>query len=1130
MSAPTEIQLVEVKASVYTHENGDWVAKDAGQSRLWIFFNQSSNLYRIIGRSLENNTFNLNYTIKPDLLSNPGGEFQKNVSAESIFVQFKYRDTYVGLSFFDEPSLDKFYTELEKVVQILNNPQRAPSPNPASVAAAPAQNNANPANRQCLATVTGGATTTGTGGFNGSLSMGSAALGRGRGGASGQQLTRTISGNMQNENVTPPGSARGPVVSSDPTDIRQRSTSVAVPTGVGRGAGMPGMGRGTDTGRMLAGSTSMDQSTGPAIRTQNGITAVRPISVQMQKAPGADLVGRSNSAYAPALPNRFEGGGSAPGTPSEEVRSTPRTNSMSSSNGGILGIDITTTDMNSLGPRDKRVKEIYTTEVTYVQQLGYMCEYYRFAESDKEAKNLFAAGDLTTLFSNIKYIRDFNKSLLDEFESRLKNWDPPGVQTCIGDVFLNKWKTGDDAFLRKYSEYCANLKQANALYEKMLKNKKIANWFNLRAAANHGQVLGALLITPLQRVTRYVMLLKEIVSHTDASHPDYKNLEEAREYILQINTQINQRVLSSDSSTAVQDLSKQIPGIAQLLNKQRQLIKHGPVTIRANTQYNYMLLFSDICVFAAPMVGKKNKLQMSDDKIQLESCWVDDLNEIQANANGTTTGAETIWQLYTPENQYQLMSESKEDKINWVNKFRENINTCCLNAGCNKPGGIRQFKHIWPSKIACYDGEWLEAKPHGYGKRMWDNKNEYEGNFVKDRCEGFGKMKYNTGEVYEGEWVKDKPHGQGTLKTREYEYVGQWNSGKKTGNGTITYTLGYVFEGSFAEDKFNGFGKLTCNDGTFYEGEYKDDKFCGQGKLQSHEGYYEGGFEDGMRSGYGKMTWFSGNWTYEGGWKADNRHGKGTYQKGDASYIYEGDWVEDKQEGNGKITLANGAGGIYEGGVKDGKKFGEGVHQTYVGTYTGSFADDKKTGKGKFLYPDGSSYEGEWQNDVHFGTGTQTEADGSKYHGKWMKGQRQGMGLFLYKDGSKYTGNWVSNKKSGEGVFETANGRVKYTGAWLNDRREGEGTMVMKYETGGEYEYRGGWKGDMREGKGVEKHGDGRVYEGMWKNDRKDGEGKLQKGPGSEELRMEFKDGLLVQPFMNEAPPDIVMPRFLARC
>ena len=81
-------------------------------------------------------------------------------------------------------------------------------------------------------------------------------------------------------------------------------------------------------------------------------------------------------------------------------------------------------------------------------------------------------------------------------------------------------------------------------------------------------------------------------------------------------------------------------------------------------------------------------------------------------------------------------------------------------------------------QILVYEGDWLNGRPHGYGK------------------------KYDKGRlIYEGEWQNDKRHGYGK------EYV----------NGLLQY------EGDFQEDKRHGNGKLFQPDGTIsYEGQFRN--------------------------------------------------------------------------------------------------------------------------------------------------------------------------------------------------------------------------------------------------------------------------------------------------------------------
>jgi hypothetical protein len=61
------------------------------------------------------------------------------------------------------------------------------------------------------------------------------------------------------------------------------------------------------------------------------------------------------------------------------------------------------------------------------------------------------------------------------------------------------------------------------------------------------------------------------------------------------------------------------------------------------------------------------------------------------------------------------------------------------------------------------DGDWVEDKFTGQGKRTFPNGDVYNGDWQAWYMEGKGTMVYADGKKYEGEWVHDKRHGTGSL-------------------------------------------------------------------------------------------------------------------------------------------------------------------------------------------------------------------------------------------------------------------------------------------------------------------------------------------------------------------------------
>jgi hypothetical protein len=169
-----------------------------------------------------------------------------------------------------------------------------------------------------------------------------------------------------------------------------------------------------------------------------------------------------------------------------------------------------------------------------------------------------------------------------------------------------------------------------------------------------------------------------------------------------------------------------------------------------------------------------------------------------------------------------------------------------------------------------YDGEWRGDYRHGRGKFAAVGSYKYIGQWRDDLRHGRGKCELATGSTYDGEWRDDQYHGKGVLKTATFEYVGDFEGGRRKGQGVCKFTdLGEEYRGAFDEDAENGKGKRLYADGTIYQGEW-----C-----------------DGKRHGKGACTYANGD-EYQGEWVRDERHGYGVCVFADGTK-YRGEWERD---------------------------------------------------------------------------------------------------------------------------------------------------------------------------------------------------------------------------------------------
>jgi FYVE/RhoGEF/PH domain-containing protein 5/6 len=76
-----------------------------------------------------------------------------------------------------------------------------------------------------------------------------------------------------------------------------------------------------------------------------------------------------------------------------------------------------------------------------------------------------------------------------------------------------------------------------------------------------GLDLDSLLITPVQRIPRYKLLLKELVKHTSDSHPDKKNLNDALQKMTEIANIVNDSMKNNQSAKIYDYLLETVKGL-----------------------------------------------------------------------------------------------------------------------------------------------------------------------------------------------------------------------------------------------------------------------------------------------------------------------------------------------------------------------------------------------------------------------------------------------------------------------------------------------------------------------------------------------------------------------------------------
>ena len=193
--------------------------------------------------------------------------------------------------------------------------------------------------------------------------------------------------------------------------------------------------------------------------------------------------------------------------------------------------------------------ELILTEQAYVRDLQILLEMFFYP-----LQKAISSAEMGLVFSNIEDIVYGNSLLLSELEGRQLEQDY--VIDRLGDILLRH----RDIFI-PYIVYCGRQQQANQyLQEKVAKDRTFAGLLEKCRQQESCKNLDLLsfLLLPMQRITRYPLLLKQILHYTPKTSLDHTELVLALVSIENVTEQSNEAARQNENIMKLKQLQKQI--------------------------------------------------------------------------------------------------------------------------------------------------------------------------------------------------------------------------------------------------------------------------------------------------------------------------------------------------------------------------------------------------------------------------------------------------------------------------------------------------------------------------------------------------------------------------------------------
>lgn len=331
------------------------------------------------------------------------------------------------------------------------------------------------------------------------------------------------------------------------------------------------------------------------------------------------------------------------------------------------------------------LNEILGTERDYVGTLRFLQSAFlhriRQNVADSVEKGL-TEENVKVLFSNIEDILEVHKDFLAALEYCLQ--PEPQSQHELGNVFL-KFK---DKFC-VYEEYCSNHEKALRLLVELNKIPTVRA-FLLSCMLLGGRKttdipLEGYLLSPIQRICKYPLLLKELAKRTPGKHPDHPAVQSALQAMKTVCSNINETKRQMEKLEALEQLQSHIEGWegSNLTDICTQLLLQGTLLkiSAGNIQERAFFLFDNLLVYCkrkSRVTGSKKSTKRTKSingslyifrgRINTEVMEVENVEDGTADYHSNGYTVTNGWKIHnTAKNKWFVcMAKTAEEKQKWL--------------------------------------------------------------------------------------------------------------------------------------------------------------------------------------------------------------------------------------------------------------------------------------------------------------------------------------------------------------------------------------------------------------------------------------------------------------------------------
>ncbi|XP_013413935.1 intersectin-1 [Lingula anatina] len=328
--------------------------------------------------------------------------------------------------------------------------------------------------------------------------------------------------------------------------------------------------------------------------------------------------------------------------------------------------------------RQNCIQELLSTEESYNADMSIVLDV--FYRPLAEAKVLTLA-ELDSIFVNWKELIVCNTKLNKSMRVRKKMSGSAPIH-IIGDILCENLP-----HLTPYIRFCSRQLTAATLIQKKTENSPQFKEVAKKCSTDHrtkGMPLSSFLLKPMQRITKYPLMIEKILKYTPEEHPDYQYCLDALQAAKELCDQVNEGVREQENSSKLEWIQNhvQCEGLPEKITFNsvtnclgpRKLLYSGTIYKAKSNKELVGFLFNDFLLLVQPQrpLGSVVSTFSFDPETKVHYKMYKTpifLNEVAVKAPQGAEEDPTVFQLSHIDRWYSFKSLTQLERDSWVKKI-----------------------------------------------------------------------------------------------------------------------------------------------------------------------------------------------------------------------------------------------------------------------------------------------------------------------------------------------------------------------------------------------------------------------------------------------------------------------------